>query len=437
MGELDFLRPLALLALVLPAVLLLAARLFTRPPVEPTGSLCIWKELGFARGEGRAAARVRVPPTLWFCAASAACGIVATAGPRFLPAEGARTWTAVVDRSPGMVLPVSRSFERTRLALALDLARAHLATGARRGDRVRWVSPERETLDLAADELPAREWLAADAWFAPRPAFVAYDLPGALWITDRAPPAQSASVFASGGEEVPGPIGDHAGRTLVWRGGDELVEAEAPVRAIRIVGAGEDGAQLLVDMAKSYAAGRGLRVASASEPTGSDSTALTLLFGAGEPGEPGETHAVGRDGWRVEAQLRTCPAIARPPETIATWLVLPAAGMGEDRPLVRWAPGIVSIGFWPTGEPRGDPAAFAVSWASLFDAALLPRPGAAPLAAREAAGVSSTRAGEPPPEGGEGRIKKAPPPLDAWLAAAAAACAVAAAVTAVRARSGA
>jgi hypothetical protein len=71
-------------------------------------------------------------------------------------------------------------------------------------------------------------------------------------------------------------------------------------------------------------------------------------------------------------------------------------------------------------EPRGDPAAFAVSWAELLDRAVLPPSGVIELGERLAAGEEasvSPSSAEPP-----GSSSRTAPPLDAWIAAAALLC---------------
>jgi hypothetical protein len=72
---------------------------------------------------------------------------------------------------------------------------------------------------------------------------------------------------------------------------------------------------------------------------------------------------------------------------------------------------------------QGDPAAFAVSWAQLFDAALLPPRGVVALEERQAAGAASERTPERP----EGS-RAAQAGFDALLAALAAVLALAALV---------
>ncbi len=408
-------RPLALLALVLPVLLILVARVFARPPRLATGSLCIWRAIGAAEVGGASPVRSRIPPVIWFFAACLALAALALASPRTLAAATPRTWTAVVDRSPGMYLPFQPDDARTRLDVALASALDYLRREARAGDRVRWLGPGREMLVLPAGEEPPATWLARDAWFAPRPRFEAHDLPGRLWITDRARASSRASVFASGGADAPGPIGERPGETpheVVWRGGEATEEREVTPRRVAFYPPDEE--PILSDVVASWAEARGLDVVA-----GHWEAALVVRLAADETGP---RVVVGRDGWRMAC-------VAGPPrldDAAHTWLSVERDG--ELVPVVRWRPGRVVLGLGACAEPEGDPAAFAVSWARLLDEALLPRPGVVPMRDRVAAGAGVVRRGVPPEDGGRG-----PAPGEnrfaALLAAAAALCALAGSAT--------
>jgi hypothetical protein len=95
---------------------------------------------------------------------------------------------------------------------------------------------------------------------------------------------------------------------------------------------------------------------------------------------------------------------------------------GTPIDVVRYRPGRIEIAIAEMSPPDGDPAAFAVSWAKLFDDAILPPRGAVAVGERQSAGESSERA----PVRGDGAERPGERPFDAWLALAAAACAVAA-----------
>ena len=74
-------------------------------------------------------------------------------------------------------------------------------------------------------------------------------------------------------------------------------------------------------------------------------------------------------------------------------------GEGADgaRPvLVAAAPGLVRVAWTGLEEPRGDPAAFAVSWSRLLDRCVLPPLGVCSVAERAAAGERVERGPERP-----------------------------------------
>jgi hypothetical protein len=79
---------------------------------------------------------------------------------------------------------------------------------------------------------------------------------------------------------------------------------------------------------------------------------------------------------------------------------------------VSAAPGRVELSFDRAGPPSGDRASFAVSFARLFDGALLPPPGVVPVAERLAAGPGGAVAPRNP-QAGDGS-QAARPPGAAW-----------------------
>jgi hypothetical protein len=106
-------------------------------------------------------------------------------------------------------------------------------------------------------------------------------------------------------------------------------------------------------------------------------------------GAPREIEA-GRDGWTASGSAVAVSA------TNGTSAWLSTSIDGEPIDVVRWRAGRVEIGWRSMDEPRGDAAAFAVSWAQLFDAALLPQRGVVALDERRSAGAASQRAPERP-----------------------------------------
>jgi hypothetical protein len=132
--------------------------------------------------------------------------------------------------------------------------------------------------------------------------------------------------------------------------------------------------------------------------------------------EIGEVSAA-RDGWSVRGKARAVQA--DPEEPSESWLAARQPD-GSMIDVVRWRPGRVEIGLAELSAPEGDSAAFAVSWAKLFDAAMLPPPGVVAVDERQAAGQPSSRA-PVRPAAGDAQDER---PYDAWLALAATACAV-------------
>jgi len=131
---------------------------------------------------------------------------------------------------------------------------------------------------------------------------------------------------------------------------------------------------------------------------------------------------VGRDGWRARASFAPggvpAPDDGRP---YALWLAAPGGA-----PLVWSAPGRVEVGLSELAPAGGDPALFAVSWAELFDAALLPHPAVVPLMERADAGPPSRREPSLPPPEPAAAAPLTRVPLDAWLAGLSALAALAA-----------
>jgi hypothetical protein len=84
---------------------------------------------------------------------------------------------------------------------------------------------------------------------------------------------------------------------------------------------------------------------------------------------------VSRDGWSASSVAAGAPA------PLSTWLE-----DAEHRALVSFAPGRIESALVSMGDPEGDPAAFAVSWAKLFDDAVLAPPGVIELGERREAG---------------------------------------------------
>ena len=424
LAELVWSRPVALGALALPLVLLLLARVRREPTVVATGTLAVWREVATPAAASARASRPRVPPATWFFLSALFLGALALAGPRVVAPLGPRTWTVVVDDAPGTELPVDPrdAASPTRREVALEAALAWLAERADENDRVRWLRGDGASLTLAARERPAPEWLAlarpraaaasgGDVWTR----LAAQDRAGSLAITDRAPAAEApklAGWFASGGAAVPGPIASGADGVLTWDGVDVHLDRSGDVGgpdARRVVLDERDGelpAQL-GGLCEVWSGARGLVLVRG----GSDQPAALVVRGAPSDGSPGRA---ARDGW--SARVPGALAAAAPTGAGRVWLRAEPAG----RPVVTWTPGLVTVGARALTFDAADPAQVAVSFAELFDAALLAPPGVVPLEARLAAGDPSFRPPRTPARVRSESSTLTEAPLDAWLAGAAA-----------------
>ena len=370
-------RPAWLAALALPlAVWWLARR--PRPPAETaTGTLAVWRAV--AAEALPAAARRRAP---WLLLAALCLGALALAGPR-TPRAREAPWRVVVDRSPSMHLPVNglgtAADGPTRLERALELAEAELERRSARErrylayDGVEFVAAEGAGLPPA--------WRRAPALPHPEPDWACIDFSRTLWVTDREPATapRQAGLVLSGGDLVPGPAAVAPDGTLLDFDGQDLRPsgARAAPRALWIDAAVPDPVR---DLAELWAVERGLALAPGPDP---GSAALAI---AGLPSGARERIAAGRDGWELDVtalpggfpRARASPASDF--ELAATpWLAEPVI-------LIQSAPGRIELAFDESTEPRGDPAAFALSWSALFDACLLPPREVVPVAERLAAG---------------------------------------------------
>ena len=368
-------RPLGLVALLLPALLLLTARRWRRPPSEVTGTLEVWREV--ASGEPPGGRHRRLPPALLFLIAALTLGALALAGPRG-GARAGRSWHVVVDRSPSMDLPHADGGTRGERALAA--AEAWLADARRPTDRVAWSAH------------------AGASW-------AALDRAGVVWVTDRAPdpgPAR-AGLFASGGAAVPGPIAVGQGELLVWDG-ERIEVIPAPRRAVRVDRAVPE---LLAALVRVWAAARGLDVAAQAGPD-----VVLYVSGPARAARAELEARAGRDGWTAAGRVAG-PA----DEGLEPWLT------ADGSALVAFGSGRVDVAWSRIDEPAGDPDAFAVSWSRLLDAALAPPPGVVPLEQRRDAGEPVSRPPREPVPMGAGVGRAAPGWIDALLVLLAAGCA--------------
>jgi hypothetical protein len=391
---LEWARPLGLVGLILPVIVLLTARRLDRPRELPTGTLAVWRRVSDGSPVRAQNARPRVPPAVWLVALALAAGSLALGGPHPVGVPESRAWLLCIDTSPSMDLPLDPND-----------AEGETRGSAARARASRWLEDERGSADTVEVVFVDGE---PSAWLE-------HDRPGCIWITDREPASvpRYAGWCASGGPAVPGPIGAYGTRRFDWDGERVLEVAEGARRPVvyLLEPAGDVSVSPpLKEVLEAWAAFRELEVVRAPADDATLDTLLVVSTSETSTGD-GASCTVGRDGWSVAG------SVVQPPDSNAemsveadwtTWL------SHEDIPVVRTQKGLVWTGWSEMGEPRGDPAAFAVSWAQLFDEALLPPAGVVSLAERRAAGERSFRVpSEPPPTPGASRDGI---PLDAALA---------------------
>ena len=345
-SALELARPLGLLALLLPVALLLGSRAFARPERLATGTLAIWRRVLAGPVPPTPHRRRRIPPAVLVLALGLALGSLALAGPRIGEPEAVRAWRLLVDGSPSMDLLYRSDAAETRRDRAEASARAWLAVHAPHANVRRMVRDGRNGPDD--------------------------DVEDAIWITDRAPspPPAHAAWFASGGPAVPGPVAVDGTTRFDWDGTAIVtVEGGAPRRSIEVRGTLP---RPVVAVLEAWAAARNAVV-------GPGGHASLVVSTTGE-GTAFRAEA-SRDGWSASVELAgTAPAFDDG-GPLESWLSDP-----EGRRLVAFGRGRIACPWTSMEDPRGDPAAFAVSWAALFDHAALPPPNVVALAERAAAG---------------------------------------------------
>jgi hypothetical protein len=159
-------------------------------------------------------------------------------------------------------------------------------------------------------------------------------------------------------------------------------------------------------IARAWAAERGLEVRA-------DARGAALVVAGPTAGASAEPWAEASSGsW----SLRARPAVERSAGGGALEPWLQASSGGRARTWVAWRVGLVAVDLVACEEPAGDPAAFAVAWSRLFDAAVAPAPGVVAADERSAAGPSELRAPRAPLAAGAPTSV----PLVTWLAGGAA-----------------
>jgi hypothetical protein len=368
----------------LPAPLVLAWWLSraTGASVAPTGALEVWREVG-AEAPRVARRSWRWSPRTAAAVASLVAAILALAGPFLVPREAPTMWSAIVDASPSMALPDAAGFPRGQRAA--ERAQRLLASVVAPGDEVEWrlVSGGR-TLERASQPNPqwwstqsARRGLA-------RPDWARFDALGTLWVTDRGvgTSPRLAGLCASGGVAGRGAMASWPGARLAGDG--ETWAVEAAERSPRVNLAAAQRSSAIGRAVAAWASARGVELVEGYAP---DEVELNIVFAPPERARP----AVGaRGGWRIEGAAGELGGAAALDETWARDATDPA------RVLVRASRGRVECAFAADHVVRGDSAAFAVAWAELLDAALLPIAPTAPVDAFTQASEALERAPQRP-----------------------------------------
>ncbi len=364
-------RPWALVLLAIPLAILFWSR--RRPAAREiaTSDLATWRAASTPGAAARPHTPRRVLLALVLALAALGCAALALAGPHS-SAERPQ-WTCVFDTSPSMSLANgTASRGEQALEMARRLAAEHDADLA--------IATPTPGADLFGGWPPA----AHSAGVAEPAAFAEWDVPGALWITDEIPHERPrfAGFVASGGVAVPGPVGVDGADRLDWDG-EHLVRraGEAPVRRLVLEGLRSDARdEPLARVVAAWAAARGIVVVSGTRTEQEDSE-VVLEIRIGGQFAPGDVVA-GRDGWRATGERYGFGGIVPGiPAHLTPWL---RAG---DEVLVGWQPGSIDVS-WIPGEPAAA-AAFAVSWARLFDESVRPAHSIVPLEERVGAGAAA------------------------------------------------
>tara|TARA_R110002072_G_scaffold166989_14_gene320485 strand:- start:1204 stop:2352 length:1149 start_codon:yes stop_codon:yes gene_type:complete len=362
-------QPWALAGLLGALLVLWLGRRLGRPSTQYTGAFALWRTEDRTTAEG--AHKNRIPPARWALAAALALASVSMARPHATDGVPRPTLRLCIDGSPSMHLPMPDG--RSRLEAALERAQREL------GDLAGGLEHQ---IDPTLGEMP--------------------DEPGVLWITDRCPDPMPvhAGVSASGGSAVPGPIAAGSGERILWTGRHEgvttLSEDWVEDRSLQLA---SDLPACVVALARLWAQERGLTLEDRGGPR-------LVVRRAPADGAPFGTQVRG-EGWNLKATVvghatgRSCSS---------------ALGPDGERTLVGVAPGVLEVAFDAPGNPDGDPAAFALTWAGWLDEALPLPMGVVPLGERRSAGESCWHA----PRDARAVQTSRGARFEPWLAAAAA-----------------
>jgi hypothetical protein len=358
-------------------------------------------------------ARRRPPPDVACAAAALLAAGLALGWPRDVVERGPRQWTVQVDASPSLFLPWVADGEvplpdaPTRLERALERTAAELERVTSGDDRLLWRRVVDGRVQVHEGRACPPPWREPPAVPQDPPSWEALDLPGHLWVSDdlSGPAPSRARAILSGGSAVPGPVvALGRGRLTGTPGGLQVDAVAHPPPRMALQGMVASGA--LARVLEAWRAARGVELESG--PPAELVLALAPAQAAGEV-----SRRVAGQGWTWEFS----PASGRPQGT--PWLA------DEHGTLVAWTAGRIELAGLPTGEPQGDPAAFAASWSHLLDAASLPPAGVVSTAERAAAGAPRVLGPDPAEAQATGRPPARAPALLALLASCLAATALA------------
>lgn len=389
-GLLAFAQPLGFAALLAPVLFLIAAR--ERGKAEPrlVGSLEIWRRVAGDRQEATRARKAPLTPRIWLVALAMALVGLALTGPSWTTEAQPRIWRVVLDTGGSNGLPTDA--ESGAAQTRFDVAVARGVDWSREnfdGDQVLWLGALASDGAVSAEACapgarPSKAFLErARLGAAPR-SWEAFDAVDCLWLptsgVHQEPRYAARPRLAY--EAGAGPVQDLGGGQGLWfDAAGNLSQAPLPTdlprASLRLFGEVTRAGTALGDLARIWAASRGLAVTGGEDRQPGE--VLVIRSGGQADGSaPDASASLGRDGWRARGSW---PESSELPMAGATWLGY------RDRPLVRWRAGSIEVALEQLDQPSGDPAAFAVSWATLFEQAALPGPGIVSVAERRAASL--------------------------------------------------
>lgn len=364
-------RPLGLVALLIPLVYLLFVYHVVRPELRAVGSLGLWTRVRSDTSASAASTRWTWRTLVSFLALVAAA--LTLAGPRYIGPREPRVWTLVVGGGPAGAL-LADGARRVDRALADGDAFTRERPS---GDRFVWVGASEVDslrLELAAGEVPDSAFVAQLLVTDPS-AWQRWDQPDCVWlpVSGAHPEPERAGLRQTAFAGQGGPVARTEAGLWTWEPASDLVrpataeeEGRVATPSVLVEGAAFAPEEPLARFVEAWAAVRGahaLTIRGPSIPARGDSSAGSVSVGR-----------VGRDGWTATAEwlpgdlgLGLRPFLSRGTET-----------------LVAYGPGLVETRLLHLDEPSGDPAAFAVSWAELFERAARPPAGIVALAERRA-----------------------------------------------------